>query len=211
MAQPNLCQYHAMSSLHSRPRARVVLDLHFTTRGDKGFGSTKIRAMPTTHTISHTATLPTSNNTEHNAKDGRTDPILNMSHHIWISEDPFDNLMSFNMKVTGDHPTLGMLFTQCLTCNCPQLVDIQKGTPAACTPWQRSSIKHSIIKLVNGYNISSVNDIESAIQQAWSGKLIQITVVFATDKYYRIHPTDSNPILYWDQLNVISKINHDIN
>jgi hypothetical protein len=36
-------------------------------------------------------------------------------------------------------------------------------------------------------------------------------MVFATDEYHCLHPVDSNPVLYWDQLNVISKINHDIN
>jgi hypothetical protein len=41
--------------------------------------------------------------------------------------------------------------------------------------------------------------------------MLQITMVFATDEYHCLHPVDSNPVLYWDQLNVISKIKHDIN
>jgi hypothetical protein len=110
-----------------------------------------------------------------------------------------------------EHPTLGMKFEMCSMRNRPKLMDMEKGTPAARTPRWRSSIRYGVVISIDDNPVTSNEDIESIMAHARQNKMLQVNIIFAVDKYHGLHPIDSNPIVYWDQLNVISKINHDIN
>ena len=39
---------------------------------------------------------------------------LGMPFKITLSQDPFDNLITHSIPISGSHPTLGLIMTQCL-------------------------------------------------------------------------------------------------
>jgi hypothetical protein len=46
-----------------------------------------------------------------------------MQYHIYFSDDPFDLWLDITIPIKGDHPTLGMQFTQCEHCKQPRLME----------------------------------------------------------------------------------------
>ena len=54
-----------------------------------------------------------------------------MEYDIWLIMDPFDKRLTVKIDVRGNHPTLGLLLTQCQYRNRPQLVDMALSTPGA--------------------------------------------------------------------------------
>jgi dUTP pyrophosphatase len=109
------------------PNPNIVSDLDTTTRGEKGFGSTGQDHIKVTATISSLSITPSEGDSAphtHNSKETTATNVPDILYQIWIHNDPFDNLLSYNIKITGDHPTLGMIFKSCPTRNHPKLISM---------------------------------------------------------------------------------------
>jgi dUTP pyrophosphatase len=104
-----------------------------TECGDNGFGSTG------------TATIRTTTNTIQEHHD--------MPYDIYLSQDPFDQILPIEIMVKGDHETLGMQFQECSQRNRLRLIDMALSTPGSRIPRWRSLLRNSYIITFNGHDI----------------------------------------------------------
>jgi hypothetical protein len=85
-----------------------------------------------------------------------------------------------------------------------------KGTPGARLPKWCSTIKHGVLLAINNHSVFTLADVTTTIHQFRQQQHHTLQFIFAVDKCFGLHPINSAPIIYWDQLNVISRINQDI-
>jgi dUTP pyrophosphatase len=113
--------------------------LNNTAGGNKGFGSTGEQAyihqlqsaqnmQDTIHPIKPAANLAT------------TDQL---PYNIYMSQDPFDNILEITIPIKGDHPTLGMILQHCPHQQQLQLYDMLPSTPGSRIPKWRSTLRNS--------------------------------------------------------------------
>ena len=86
-----------------------------------------------------------------------------------------------------------------------QLSECQKSTPAARIPKWRSMFKNAFITKIDNTNITTIQDIQNCITTVRENKCQTITCQFATITKQAMHPQDGIPLLYHDQLNIISQ------
>lgn len=129
-----------------------------------------------------------------------------MPYHIYLSTDPFDDVIAIAIDDFGCHTTMGLVVRQCSSRNRPQLVDILPSQPASRIKRWRSTIKNSYVIQIDEFSIQTVEDIPKAIKECRTKKLQPITIEFAIDiKPSGIHPTEGIPMLFSDQLNTIAQ------
>jgi hypothetical protein len=109
------------------------------------------------------------------------------------------------IPITGQHPTLGMVFQQTRHQHQIQLIDMSKGIPGHKLHKWRSTIKCGILISCNNTPITTEQDLVQAIQQAKQQQLHTAHCEFATVQYQPLHPVEGSLMSYYDQLNVIAK------
>ena len=79
------------------------------------------------------------------------------------------------------------------------------STPAARIPRWRSTLRQSFPLNIGDTPISNIKDIEDAVRVARKQKLPTIKLTFCLMKKTVMHPQNGVPIIFHDQLNVISR------
>jgi hypothetical protein len=127
------------------------------------------------------------------------------AYNIWLSEHPFQKLLTIQMDTTGNHPTIGMIFSATHHKDRIQLSHMEKGTPAAKTPRWSSTLKRVILLKLGNHHITKEDHVRAAVQD--HRERLQTTAIlsFATVQHHGIHPTEGSLMLYYNQLNVIAK------
>ena len=74
-------------------------------------------------------------------------------YDVWMSHDPFENHLTVQIPVCGNHPTLGMNFQECEIRGRLRLQGMEKSTPGACIAKWRSTLRNSILISVNNESI----------------------------------------------------------
>jgi hypothetical protein len=88
----------------------------------------------------------------------------------------------------------------------PQLTDILPSQPCSRIKKWRSLLQGSYITKIESHITNNINDVISAVPCCRMDKISTIPINFSIDKpIARVHPTEGIPILFSDQLNVISK------
>jgi len=185
---------------HSTPTLQIVPTLQTTDRAEKGFGSSGGTPTAAVHnltaspeTIQHGPDLP------------------KMPYNIYLSEDPFDDVISIPVRDFGTHATMGMIFHQCPYRNLPILKDIIPSQPGSRIRNWRSTIKNTYCIQIEEHIITTISDIEQAVKASRDISLQNIQFDFAVDNLPSgIHPTEGLPMLFADQLNIIAKHVSDI-
>ena len=176
-----------------------VNELSTTERQDKAFGSSdKISFM-------HDDTTPTKTFDHINSIISSYTPTM-----IEMSLDPYDNLLTHQIKLEGKHKTAGLDITTCPQRQLPLLQKCIKGTPSARIPKWRSTLKFSYIHSINDTPITSTQQIETIIRSLRKEKCKSVNITFATMKKTSVHPEKGIPQLYFDQLRCIAHHIHDI-
>jgi len=201
-----------------------------TTRGDNGFGSTGVN-LHTTQTpnpsisSSPRPVTPTEDmispgtGTVHNLS---AEPIpiapqqpmsspVERPYGIYFSTDPFDDTVEIDVPIKGDHPTLGILSEYCDARQRLQVTDMAISTPGSRLKSWRTVIRKSYMILkFNDFAIQNKQDLEHAMSQTRSRKMLKAKLVIATDKSYGVHPMEGILQIHFDQLNVIAKLLEEI-
>ena len=86
-----------------------------------------------------------------------------------------------------------------------QLVNCAKSTPAARIPRWISIIRHSFLLTIGNVNVGTIDDIHKEIKLARTRHVSSITCRFGIMKKTAMHPQTGVPIVFHDQLNVISE------
>ena len=195
----------------SAPKVTQLNDLDVTDRGANGFGSTGVsghiaRNMTTTEPP-NLLDQPSQNYTS-DIHETCTEIIENdgiKPYSIWLSDDPYDNRLTVQIDVRGDHPTLGLLTQVCKQRNALQLKDIAKSTPSARIHNWRSTLRFAYILEAQGNKVNNLTDLAEAIAKARADKAFKIQITFGTERKYGINPFDGNLQLYFDQMNSFAK------
>jgi len=165
-----------------------------TEQADQGFGSTDITNQMAVPQISQAMT-PTPH----------LQPV-DMPYNIFLSQDPFDDVITIAVKDFGAHVTMGMVLYQRNQRNRPRIIDIQPSQPCSRTKKWRSTIKNGYLTQIEEFTITNIADVEAAIQECRTKKLEYINLEVALDiKPTGIHPTEGIPQLFSDQLVVIQQ------
>ena len=136
---------------------------------------------------------------------------IEMPYNIALSSDPMDNTIDINIPVTGTHETLGLIVNNNQDIGHRiQLIECKKSTPAAKIPKWRSMLKQAFITNIQGTPINSIQDIKTCIKNARKHQTKTVTCQFSTINKQAMHPQEGIPLLYHDQMNIISKHLEDI-
>jgi deoxyuridine 5'-triphosphate nucleotidohydrolase len=177
----------------STPVLLQEAQLNDTARADQGFGSTGLNSATDDVPQVSQVTAPQLN------------PV-DMPYNIFLSQDPFDDVITVTVKDFGTHSTMGMILQQCSQRNKPRLVDIQPSQPCSRIKKWRSTIKNGYITQIEEYPISSIDDVKAAISASRTKPLEYIHIEVALDiKPTGIHPVEGIPQLFSDQLSVIQQ------
>ena len=138
----------------------VLLQKHSldpTERADRGFGSTDQSDLtPGADTkppiMCQTAT-------------GTLQPH-EMPYNIFLSTDPFDDVITVTVKDFGAHDTMGMVLAQCEHRNRPRLRDIIPSQPCSRIKNWRSTIKNGYIVQIEEHITTTIEEVKVAIQQS---------------------------------------------
>ncbi len=145
------------------------------------------------------------------ALEDLSQPLPPMPYNIYLSEDPFDDVIAIAIDDFGCHSTMGLVLQHCPYRNRPQLMDILPSQPASRIKRWRSTIKNSYVTQIDEHTIQTIDDIISAIKQCRFQKIQPITIEFSVEvKPSGIHPTEGIPMLFSDQLNVIAQYVNEI-
>jgi len=178
------------------PTITITTQLPGTTRGTNGFGSTGPSAI-----------IRSKEAQEESPKSPSQLPsaLPDMPFDIYLSLDPFDNILQIEIPVKGGHPTLGLHLTECPYRHRLRLLDMTAGTPGSRIPKWRSALRNTYLLTIQDTNIGNLEECLQAIQHARKFGIIKLKCTFAVDKSYGIHPHEGIPQLYFDQLNTIAQ------
>jgi dUTP pyrophosphatase len=202
---------------HATPTCTSVSTLETTARSDNRLGSTgtsKNIISPTIHQVENDTPEIGTSATPNSAPDTvsrkvkevtstRNDEDL-MPYDIYLSQDPFDQRLEVEIAVKGDHPTLGLMMTQCPQRQQLHLQDMTLSTPGSRIPKWQSTLRNAHLINIEGTPVYTDHDLLMAIQAARDKKKFKIQSTFATDRSYSIHPYQGVPQIYFDQLNIIA-------
>ena len=125
------------------------------------------------------------------------------SHYVLT---PFDDYIDIDIGTRDTHPTLGLKFQDNIELGHRlQLVNFSNSTPAACIPRWCSTLRHSFPISIGNTTISSLDDIRKDIRTARTNKDESVTCRLRVIENTAMHPQNGVPILFHDQLNVISE------
>ena len=126
-------------------------------------------------------------------------------YQICLSSDPFDNLISIDMKTNGQHPTLGLdLKIHQEFGNRVQLKQCLHSTPAAKIPKWRSHLRNSFLHSIEGITCTTIDQVKSEIKKVRRKGKDTILCTFGTIQKIALHPQQGIPLLYHDQMNIIA-------
>ena len=145
-------------------------------------------------------------------KDNPIIPLINNMHtdvetpyQIYLSTNPFENVIEVEITTKGDHSTLGLILqTNDTMGNRPQLQACLPSTPAARIPKWRSLLRNSFPTTIDGKRITTEHDVVEAVHQAHSKNKPTITCSFSIIDEVAMHPQQGVPIIYHDQMNIIA-------
>ena len=144
--------------------------------------------------------------------------IFEPPYNITLSSDPFDDVLEIGISTHGVHPTLGLeLHSNDEIGERLQLENCAKSTPAARIPRWRSTLRHSFPIAIVTTAVHTVQDIKNAVKSARINNESTINCKFGVMKKVAMHPQTGVPIIFHDQLNVISqhlatiKLDHEAN
>eukprot|EP00590_Aulacoseira_subarctica_P009283 CAMPEP_0172419932 /NCGR_PEP_ID=MMETSP1064-20121228/6327_1 /TAXON_ID=202472 /ORGANISM="Aulacoseira subarctica , Strain CCAP 1002/5" /LENGTH=1080 /DNA_ID=CAMNT_0013159633 /DNA_START=39 /DNA_END=3281 /DNA_ORIENTATION=+ len=203
----------------SLPNLVTTKALPTTERNDQGFGSTDLGpnephtiptpVVPSQPNIVVRSSIDTTGPTDESIEIPVTTAVTDlppMPYNIYLSTDPFDDVIPIAIDDFGSHATMGMVLQLCPVRNRPQLVNILPSNPASRIKRWRSNLRNAYITQIEEHSIETIDDVIQAIQQCRTNHLATITIEFAVDiKPSGIHPTEGIPIIFSDQLNVIAK------
>jgi hypothetical protein len=165
------------------PRLELTNNLSDTTCQDGGFGSTDNTMIevehyvdtPTTRTTkvlqsSTEASMPHCITTE----ESITSSLPQMPCNIFLSADPFDDVIQISIRDFGSHQLLGFVLHQCPFRNLPQLKDVLPSQPASCIKNWRSTIQWAYITQIEEHIIRTIEDVNTAIKYCREQKLKEI-------------------------------------
>ena len=165
------------------PHFKEQKNLTKTKRNENGFGSTDDSA--NIHIINH--------NTD-------------TSSLIELCNDMNGPTIKIDLKVKGNHRTLGLIVDDDALIDQVTLFHCQRGTPAARIKKWRSTLRHAKIIDINGQVIRSKDDIIDIISEARTKKQQSVQITFRTTEPIPINPSSGIPSLYHDQLQHITDI-----
>ena len=208
----------------SLPNLVTTKALSVTERNDHGFGSTDpvpnephtipTPVVPSQPNIVARSCLAGTGSNDESSDTSATTAVADlppMPYNIYLSTDPFDDVIPIAIDDFGSHATMGMVLQQCPVRNRPQLVNILPSNPASRIKRWRSTLRNAYITQIDEHSIETIDDVIQAIQQCRTNHLTTITIEFAVDiKPSGIHPTEGIPIIFSDQLNVIAKYVQEI-
>ena len=116
--------------------------------------------------------------------------------------------LDVEIRIKGEHPTLGLNVTQGKTGQLT-LINCKPGTPAARIPKWRSTLRNARVKKLHNTNIKTNSDLIKAIEAAKIDKIEYVRCKFATEKRVDMHPQDGIPQLHFDQLSVIARHHYE--
>jgi dUTP pyrophosphatase len=126
-------------------------------------------------------------------------------YDIWMSHDPFENHLTVQLPVRGNHPTLGMSFQECEIRGRLRLQGMEKSTPGARIAKWRSTLRNAVLISINNDSIRTHSELQLAIRNARQTQAFQISCVFATDNVHGVHPMDGHLNIYHDQLSAFAQ------
>ena len=130
---------------------------------------------------------------------------VNTPLQIYMSNDPFEDVIAVEISTHGDHKTLGMVISNNTSMgNRPQLTECAKSTPAARIPKWRSMLRNAFPTEVDGKHITTTEDVIDAVRIARQQDKASISVNFSIISKIAMHPQEGIPVLYHDQMNVIA-------
>ena len=126
--------------------------------------------------------------------------------NVTLGSDPFDDVLEIDISTRGHHPTLGLqMETNAALGERLQLSNCAASTPAARIPRWRSTLRQSFPLSIGDQQITTINDIERVVKMARLNKQYTITCRFGVMDKVAMHPQTGVPIIFHDQLNVISQ------
>jgi dUTP pyrophosphatase len=148
---------------HATPTCISVPILATTARSDNGLGSigTSERIIyPTIHQVENdtpeigTEAIPNpAPDTESRNMQEVTATTNNddqMPYDIYLSQDPFDQRLQLEIALKGDHPTVGLMMTQCPQRQRLRLQDMTLSTPGSRIPRWRSTLRNAYLINIEG-------------------------------------------------------------
>ena len=127
-------------------------------------------------------------------------------YHISLGTDPFDDYVDIDIGTKGNHTTLGLEFEDKVELgNRMQLMNCATSTSAARIPRWRSTLRHSFPISVGNKPVHTLNDIKIAVKQARDNHAEFVTCRFGLMEKTAMHPKNGVPIIFHDQLNIISE------
>jgi len=171
--------------------------LNTTERTDPGLGSTDQAPPAPIATIHQTI--------------AETLQRVQMPYNIFLSTDPFDDILSIMVKDFASHETMGMVLEPCEHRNRPRLCDILPSQPRSRIKNWRSTIRNGYIIQIEEHITATIDDIKIAIQKSRDLQLPELQIQIALDiKPAGIHPVEGLPQLFADQLHIIHNHLQDI-
>ena len=172
----------------------VSHDISSTKRGDGKFGSTGKTSISPNNFASTTASAATI----HSIKDTQS------HHQIELSTSPYFDTQEISMTTLGKHPTQGLILKECEEYKDRVIISSCKpGTAAAKISNWAKRLKHNILLEVDGTPVKSIQQAQEILHNKSRGTTVQLTIG-VMDKV-PMHDDSGIPMLYFDQLHVISQ------
>ena len=198
------------------PDVIVSEELAPTKRNTSGFGSTKTSIPLSNHIKTNIIPFDTSellhepDNTSPHVIDSalihNMTTVIEPPVNVYLTDDPFDNLVTIDVKTFGHHPTLGIVLQQNKSFgNRYQLQDCLSSTPSARIHRWRSTLRHAVPVKINDQPINNKQDFKTLIRQARDKDDQSVQITFATVQNLALHPQLHIPMMYHDQLNILAQ------
>jgi len=160
-----------------------------------------------TDTPDHPSTGPpnTSMRDPHKNSEDTPNDLTELPFNIYLSQDPFDQLLPIDLPIKGDNETLGLKIVMCPYRHRLRLVEMALSTPASRIPRWRSTLQNAYLISVQGTPIFDEDTVIQLISTARQQGQFKLSLVFSTDNSYGVHPQEGIQQLYFDQLNVIAQ------
>ena len=175
--------------------------LAVTTRGDKGFGSTDLRADDTMVTSNHQSeramnseTMRTAPNLQSAAGSNSRMTKLTASNQqpgsmdsFTLSPDPYGPTMVIQCMVKGNVPCLGFDLDEESKEGEVILFGCRKGTPAARIPRWRRTLRGAMLIKMNDVPVHSKADVTKVVETLKENNTKKVDVTFVTIDKFPLH------------------------
>jgi len=143
-----------------------------TAWGDEGFSSTETE---------NTATVnPQIHHTNHTSNGKNLLQPVNMPYNIYLSNNPFDDIITISIKDFGNDNTMGMILHQCHIQYRPKLIGMHTSQLCQIKNW-RSTIKNGEVVQIEEHLITTVDNVIQAVQACCQTPLEHIQIQITLD------------------------------